>query len=179
MKVRHAKLIDVIGRAAKFGGFAIVPAELEFEGQCSRPFPLNELPRNRIPPVLRIPMQEHFDVAWVRARLPHAFGIAPEPAEDADKAMLAVGFVAIREGADEGIAFECYDHYGKTSLIFSEDEQVDEMKQVADAFWSLLLSEPDQLADFEARFMHSGAGVWVIYGCEDGEPYCGEADDED
>ena len=183
MNVRHAKLRNVYGRAAKHSGFTIVPADVELEGTMFRPSSrLNELPSDRIPPVLRVPVAEQFDVAWVRARLPVAFGCTPEPSE-VEKTFLLQGFVAVQDGADAGVAFECSDYYGKSSLTFSQAESDESLKgRITDAFWSILLSEPDALADFNGRFDHIGAGITLEYGCENGEPYCieSEADaDED
>jgi hypothetical protein len=175
MNVRHAKLLNVYGRAAKHGGFTIVPADVELEGTMFRPsYRLNELKSDRIPPVLRVPVAEQFDVAWVRARLPVAFGCTPEPSE-VEKTFLLQGFVAVPQGAEAGVAFECSDYYGKTSLTFSPAEIDEDLKgRVADAFWNVLLSEPESLADFHSRFDHIGAGVTLEYGCENGEPYCTE-----
>jgi hypothetical protein len=54
MNVRHGKLQNVYCRAVKHGGFTIVPADVELSGTMFRPsFRLNELPSDRIPPVLR------------------------------------------------------------------------------------------------------------------------------
>lgn len=178
MKVRHATLLNVIGRPARFGGFTIVPAELSLDGTMFSPtFPLGELSPAQIPPILRAPIEQHYDVAWVRARLPHAFGISPEPTE-MEKALLLVGFVAIPDGQEEAIAFECSDYYGRTSLTFS-DEETDEAakRHVARAFWGMLLSEPKQLEDFEASVIHLGAPITLHFGCEDGEPFCRESKD--
>ena len=146
MNVRHAMLQNVYGRAAKHGGFTIVPADVELKGAMFRPsFRLSELPGDHIPPVLRVPVAEQFDVAWVRARLPAAFGCTPEPSE-VEKTFLLQGFVAVPDGADTGVPFECSDYYGKTSLTFSQAESDEGLKgRVADAFWSILLSEPDAL----------------------------------
>jgi hypothetical protein len=178
MRVRHSKLRDIIGRRAMFGGYTFVPAELELDGVVfQRSFHLSELSRDRIPPVLRVPLEWRYDVAWVRARLPDAFGISPEPTE-LEKAFLYVGFVAVRDGSDEGIAFELSDYYGRTSLTFSPSESDEAMKQeVANAFWGLLLADPNALADFEGRAFHVGAGVWMTFGCDGGEPYYHESED--
>jgi hypothetical protein len=176
MDVRHAKLLNVYGRAAKQDGLTIVPADVALDGVMFRPsFRLNDLPSERIPPVLRVPVAKQFDVAWVRARLPTAFGCTPVPSEG-EKTFLEQGFVAVPDGTDAGVAFECSDYYGKTSLTFSQAETDEGLKgRVAKAFWSILLSEPDALADFSGRFEHIGAGVTLEYGCENGEPYCIES----
>jgi hypothetical protein len=93
---------------------------------------------------------------------------------------LNVGIVAVREGEDLGMAFVVSDYYGKTSLIFSELETSEPVKaEVAEAFWNLLLSQPDELADVKIRFLHTGAGAWMSYGCEDGEPYCNDLNEFD
>jgi hypothetical protein len=175
MKVRHATLLNVVGRPAKHARLTIVPAHVELEGQSFSPsFPLADLPSSRIPPILKRPIKEHYDVAWVRARLPHAFGIWPEPSE-AEKTLLWEGFVAVPEGQDEALAFWCSDTYGKTSLMFSDAEKDEPAKEkVADAFWSVLLSAPDELEDFEATVPHLGAGVTLRFGCQHGEPFCHE-----
>jgi hypothetical protein len=178
MKVRHAVLHDAYGRAAKHGGFTIVPADVELDGTMFSPsFPLNEIPRERIPPVLRRAIAGQFDVAWVWARLPLAFGFMPDQSET-EKTLLWQGFVAVLEGGDTGVPFLCSDYYGKTSLMFSGAESDEGLKnRVADAFWSILLSEPDALDDFSARVLHLGAPVTLEFGCENGEPYCLELDD--
>jgi hypothetical protein len=172
MKVRHATLLNVYGRPAKHGGFTIVPAEVELEGTSFSPsFPLAELPRRKIPPILRAPIEKHYDVSWVRARLPHAFGFSPEPS-GVEKTLLWVGFIAVPDGKEEGIAFWCSDCYGKTSLMFSDAETDEATKEkAANAFWGVLLSEPDMLADFEASVIHLGAPVILHFGCEAGEPF--------
>jgi len=179
MRVRNAKLHDVVGRPAKHAGFTIVPAQIELDGMMFQPsFRLNELSSERIPAILRVPIEQQYDVAWVRARFPVVFGVTPEPSET-EKTFLHQGFVAVPENSDEGIAFECSDYYGKTSLTFSGAEGDELLKaRVADAFWGLLLSEPDALVEFTGRSYHEGAGVWLNYGCENGEPFCCESDDE-
>jgi hypothetical protein len=48
------------------------------------------------------------------------------------------------------------------------------MRQAAEAFWGVLLSAPNGLADFEAKVMDLGVSVTLYFGCEDGEPYCHE-----
>jgi len=178
MHVRHATLHNVIGRPARQAGWTIVPAEVELAGSSFSPsFPLAELPPDRIPPVLRRPVASGYDAAWVRARLPHAFGISPE-APDIEKTLLLAGFVAVAEGQSEALAFECSDYYGRTSLMFSDDETDETAKaQVAQAFWDILLAEPDELEDFEARVLHLGAPVSLCFGCKHGEPYCDEEED--
>lgn len=84
------------------------------------------------------------------------------------------------DGESEGVPFECSDYYGRTGLTIAPHESDEPSKaRIADAFWNVLLENPDDLADFETRVFHPGAGVWLRYGCESGEPYCRESDDDD
>ena len=175
MIVRHATLHDVIGRAARSDGFTFVPAVLDLDGNSfSSPFSLSDLSSERIPPVLRVPIRQEFDAAWIRARLPCVFGFTPPPAET-EKALLDVAFVAVPDGSDEGVPIVCSDYYGHSSIYFAAVESDRPLKErVANAFWSVLLSEPEQLADFQTSVYHSGFGGWLDFGCEAGEPYCDE-----
>lgn len=50
-------------------------------------------------------------------------------------------------------------------------------RSIASGFWGLLLLKPDDLTDFEERFFHSGTGLWLNLGCEDGHVYCDESDE--
>jgi len=176
MRVDFGTLHDVIGRPASHSGVTFVPALVELDGTMfSTEFYLRDFAGPQPPVVLAGPMQQQFDAAWVRARLPVVFGFVPEVAE-VEKALLDVGFVAVPERSSVGIPFVCTDYYGRTGLTFSP-EGPDRAIQalIARAFWPLLLQEPDELADFSARVYHPGTGNWMHFGCEHGEPYCEES----
>lgn len=172
MKVRHAELLQVYGKVVRFLGFSFMPAMVNLAGTSFSPsFPLSDIPFGQCPPILRAPVETHYDVAWVRGRLPDAFGVTPEPSE-VEKTVLMIGFVAVPDGADEAVAFECSDYYGRTSLTFSDNETDEALKkQVADTFWAYLLAEPDALEDFEANVPHDGASIMMLFGCRNGEPF--------
>jgi hypothetical protein len=55
---------------------------------------------------------------------------------------------------------------------------VDTQRNIAKAFWSLLLQEPDDLSDFEEKVYHDGAGIWMRFACRNGEPCYEESEDE-
>lgn len=169
MHVRHAKLINVFGRPAKHGGFTFVPAQVELAGEMFRPsYHLAKMASEHIPPVLRVPIERDFDVAWVRGRIPVAFGYEPEPSE-VEKSVLHESFVAAPADGGDALGFVCSDYYGGTSLTFSPEETDERLiRLIADAFWGLLLSAHDDLADFEVRSNSEG---YAGYGCRDGEPY--------
>jgi hypothetical protein len=42
-----------------------------------------------------------------------------------------------------------------------------------------VFGNPASHGDFEARVYHPGAGVWMHFGCQDGEPSFEESADED
>jgi hypothetical protein len=107
------------------------------------------------------------------------FGFVPEIAE-VEKTLLDVGFVAVPEGSSVGIPFVCTDYYGRTGLTFSPEGPDSSIQAlIARAFWSLLLQEPEELADFSAKVYHPGTGNWMHFGCEHGEPYCEETTSSD
>ena len=56
--------------------------------------------------------------------------------------------------------------------MFSDAETDESSKErVAQAFWGVLLSEPELLEDFEAKVVHMGTFDTLHFGCEDGEPF--------
>src|SRR5262249_55931887 len=117
------------------------------------------------PAALRRALASGWDAAWVRARLPRAFAYEPAVPE-VEKALLSECFVA--SVGDDAFLFECSDHYGRTGLFFSPEGPDDAARDaIARAFWHVFLRDPDNLADFEARVFHPGAGVWLDYVCKD------------
>jgi len=62
-----------------------------------------------------------------------------------------------------------------TSSFAETDEAAKE--NAANAFWGMLLSEPDKLEDFEASVIHFGAPGTLHFGCEDGVPFVWETTD--
>lgn len=161
------------------GGFTFVPAAVELDGNgFSTGYYLGDFAVPP-PPVLGVPIQQQFDAAWVRARLPVVFGFTPELPE-AEKSLLDVGFVAVAEGSSVGLPFFCTDHYGHTGLMFSpKGPEQETQAKIAAVFWDLLLQSPDDVTDFRAADYHPGAGIWMHFCCEDGAPSYSESEDED
>ncbi len=86
------------------------------------------------------------------------------------------GFVAALQKQDAILAvpFRCTTHYGRSCLGFS-DETPDELAdKISGVFWSLLLEEPHDLADYDDSMFHAGIGVWIDYGVSLGRPYMDE-----
>ena len=101
--------------------------------------------------------------------------------------MFSADFIAILQDGDAAyyaVPFSCDDYYGRTLLMFSSENGPPEklQQQIAEAFWGLLLSDPTDLVDYKDSMLHLGAGVWIDFGVEDGEPFFEEreeADDDD
>jgi hypothetical protein len=155
-----------------------MPAYVELDGgSFSLGYRLCDHLGSQVPPVLRFPVKEGFDVAWVRARIPRLFGFTPEPSE-VEKALLYVGFAAVTTDGSVCFPFFCSDHYGKSALMFSDAGPAEIVKlSIANAFWETLVQEPDDLTDFEQRVYHPGAMVWLTYGCDAGRVYCDESEE--
>jgi hypothetical protein len=172
--VQFGELIDIYGRAAKSKEITYVPARVQLSGtMLSSEMYFDEhskMPRGCVP--------AHADAAFVRARIPRVFGYTPTYNEEQEKSLLSDGFVALLPDGKTTIPFECYDYYGRSSLTFSEDGPTAAVKtQIADGFWELIASEPNELDDFEQSVFHSGACVWMHFGCKDGQVYCDESEE--
>jgi hypothetical protein len=179
MHVQFGTLQEVFGTPTTHQGFTFVPAAVELDGNgFSTDFHLRDSVGRRPPKILARPIERQYDAAWVRARLPRVFGFTPELSE-IEKSLLDVGFVAIADGSGVGFPFICTDYYGRTGLMFSrKGPDQDTQAKIAAAFWSLLLQSPDDVADFEATVYHPGAGIWMHFGCEDGEPCYSESEEK-
>jgi hypothetical protein len=176
VEVRHGVLLNVFGTPARCGSYTIMPSDSKLNGRSFRTdYRLCDHFDVPVPSVLRYPVDQGFDAAWVRARLPSVFGFTPEPTE-VEKTLLCVGFAAVTEGGSICYPFICTDHYGRSALMFSDEGPEEAVKRsIADAFWGALVQYPDDLTDFEERVYHPGAMVWLNYGCESGHLYCEES----
>lgn len=111
-----------------------------------------------------------YEAAWVRARIPRVFGYTPAPSE-VEKSLIHETFTATRDGVT--CSFTCIDHYGKAGLELGALDAATKAS-IAEAFWTLLLADPTDLADFRTRVFHDGAGIWLEYFCEAGTVGCDE-----
>jgi hypothetical protein len=176
MEVRYGALLNVYGTPARSGGYTFMAAYVELDGGSgSLDYRLRDQFGDMAPPALRYPIRQGFDAAWVRARIPNIFGFTPGPAE-IEKALLDLGFVAVTGDGSVCYPFFCMDHYGETALLFSDLGPEGIIKRsIADAFWGVMIQDPDELADFEQRVHHPGAMLWLNYGCQSGQVYCDES----
>lgn len=174
-KIRHGLLLDVIGTPISHGAITFVPARVELEGTSFSPvFDLFDWCKSNgksVPGVLH-----HGENApWVLGRLMALFCTENTPQDDrCEKSCLETSFLAVLNNYDKvAIPFQCSDHYGRTSLFFSSQDQPSEKLQllIASSFYEMLLSEPHNLVDYENRMYHDGAGGWLSFGIYRGEPY--------
>lgn len=176
MDVLFGELVDVLGRAVASPSFSFVPVDFAFAASPSSPE--HRLEDHATP--LPAPLQGHFDQGvnahWVVARLMRTFGYRPELGT-VEKTLVHAALLAVPAGGGPAIPFVCADHYGNTSLWFSDAGPEAETKAaIARAFWGVLLERPTELEDFEEVVLDPGLGVWVRLGCRDGELVCEEAE---
>jgi hypothetical protein len=125
-------------------------------------------------------LEKKLDAIWVRARLKAIFGVdsAPEGVriEKSFSSFFVLATAETPSNASIKIPFECSDHYGRTSLFFSPNEVDSSLTEsVATSFWQLVTDEVT-LSDFEDKAFHLGVGVWMYFGCKDGQPFYSEKD---
>jgi hypothetical protein len=178
METRFGKFDHPLGRKAESEGWTLLPCIGTLEGDRFSPSHrlMDHIDVATAPAVLKSALAGGWDAAWVRARLARAFAYEPVVSE-VEKSLLCECFVASRE--DDAYLFECLDYYGKTSVVFSPNGPERAIQDaIASAFWAVLLREPDDLADFQARVFHPGAGVWLDYACKHGELSLEEREDD-
>jgi hypothetical protein len=179
IRIQFGVLQNCFGKPTTYGGFTFVPAAVKLDGNgFSIEFYLRDSAGERPPAILTRPIEQQYDVAWFRARLPRVYGFTPERS-DVEKSLLDIGFVAVAAGGSVGVPFVCTDYSGRTGIMFSpQGPDQDSQVTIATAFWSLLLQTPDDVVDFEATVYHPGAGIWMHFGCKDGEPCYSESEDK-
>jgi hypothetical protein len=182
IQIRHGQFTDLTGPPQRHGDMTFAPAEIRLHGSM---FDLthsleDHLKRMDVSPETKTLVRPGEDAVWVRGRAQQLFMIPNTTEEDrGEKAFFFASFLALIEGEDDryvGIPFECSDYYGRSELIFSSEDSppLEVQDRIANAFWSLLLSEPDAIADYRDSVLHHGAGVWLDFGVQDGEPFLEE-----
>lgn len=187
LKVRHGKFIELQGPPRTWEGISIAAATVELLGS-SFSFSHNladYLKAKKPSPDLRNLLLDGSDGSWVRGRIERVFLVqSPEEEDRGEKSGLYSSFIAVCPQADGtmlGIPFECTDYYLRTTLMFSEQEDPPPSAltdRIGEAFWSLLLADPHDLPEYRDTMYHSGAGIWMLFGIEDGQPFVEEQDDE-
>lgn len=179
--IRHGELIDVIGSPVRFEDVTFVPASTKLAGMSfSAQFNLIDwaLGQDRKLPAI---VRGDENAVWFLGRLMYLFNTA-NAAEDErmEKTCFDVSFVAVLHNESNiAVPFDCSDRSGRTSLMFSSDDEppLKLRTEIANAFYGLMLDEPNSLTDYDNRLFHSGAGCWIEFGVCQGEPYFDESTD--
>jgi|HubBroStandDraft_6_1064221.scaffolds.fasta_scaffold45359_4 hypothetical protein len=164
-RVVYGELLNVFGRPVEQDGLKFLNAAVDIGGSSgATEHRLREHPSFKT--ATNIPFE--YDVAFVRARIPRLFGVTPRQVE-VEKAFLDEGFVGLFEDS-ECIPFLCCDVYGFTTLWFGGKVPDEKKTRLASAFWSLILSDSDDVEDFEGTAAVFGSEK-VTLGCRCGEVY--------
>lgn len=179
--IRHGELLDVVGPPRRTDDITFVPARVSLSGTWFQSaFYLKDC-MGDVPASTKAVVHPGDDAPWVFGRLMRLFATQQIPEEERDeKSCFFASFVAVlHNNANLAVPFECSDYYGRSALTFSTDDPPSEevQKAIAERFWGLLLADPTGVADYEDRMYHSGAGVWIRFGIEDGKPFMVEDDD--
>jgi hypothetical protein len=184
IQVKFGQLTDVVGHARSHENVAIVPAIIGLSGSpmTNGSFLKDYLAARNLPAEIKALIHPGEDAPWACGRIQSVFSIPQIPDEDrAEKSCMGFSFLAAipEEKQLVGIPFECTDYYGKSVLIFSGDAPAQkDMDRIARAFWEILLEKPHDVPDYADHFFHTGAGVEVRFGIQDGEPFMMELRDQ-
>lgn len=180
LEIRFGTLKDVLGQAVAHHGIRFVPAKVDFSGYENGPTLADAAAASDAS--VRAVVNPGEDAPWVSGRIQRVFLQRQIPEEDrGEKCCMWFTFLAVTIDGDSAVAipFVCSDHYGKSLLLFGDVPAPDAatMQTIADAFWSLLLENPNDLIDYVDRMEHPGAGVTIEFGIEDGAPFMRELPD--
>lgn len=173
--IQHGQLHDVAGPARQHQGIIFVPARVTLTGAVFEyVFPLADC-LEEVFAATRAILQPGADAPWVLGRLKRLFGIERLPIENRGKktCFYAAFLAVLPERGNLAVPFECTDNYLETALMFSSENAPpqDLQETIARAFWGLLLTEPDELTDYNERMLFQGEGIWIRFGVEHGEPF--------
>ena len=173
--IKYGELLDVIGAPLMFKDVTFLPAVASLSGSSfSGEFSFADWCRAsslKPPRIIRI-MES---APWVLGRLMYLFNSANRgPDERLEKCCLYESFVAFfREQGNLAVPFHVSDNYGETFLYFSSENgpPIETRSQIADAFYGLLLDDPNSVCNYKNRGFHSGMCEWFDFGVSNGEPY--------
>jgi hypothetical protein len=180
IKVRFGELEDVVGQARRHDEIAIVPARVRLTGSMLTNGPHFEeyLAALKLAADVKALIHPGEDAPWVCGRVQRVFSLPQLPEEErAEKSCMGFSFLAAlqEDGQFVGIPFECRDYYGRSLLMFSGDAPPKPlMDRISNAFWQILLEQPQDLPEYADHYYHTGAGVEVRFGVRDGEPFMQE-----
>lgn len=180
IQVRFGEFEDVIGNAKWHDDISIVPARVQLTGSMltNGPYLEEYLTARKVAADIRALVNPGKDAPWVCGRVQRVFSLPQIPEEErAEKSCMGFSFLGVikENGQLVGIPFECTDYYGRSHLLFSGNAPPQVLiDQVANAFWQILLANPDDLPEYLDQFYHLGGGFQVRFGVRDGEPFMEE-----
>lgn len=179
--IRHGRFHDIEGPPQRHNDVTFVPARITLNGTWFQSAFELMARMAEMPPGTQAIVPPGDDAPWVLGRLMRLFGTEPVSEEDRpEKSCFFASFLAVlHKKGNLAVPFECSDYYGRSGLTFSTDDPPDHdiQETIANGFWDLLLMDPTDVADYEDRMNHSGAGVWIRFGVENGEPFMNEDPD--
>jgi hypothetical protein len=180
IQVCSGTLNDVLGPSISVADITFVPADVTFSGYENGPKLADSAADADT--ATRAVVRPGEDAPWASGRIQKLFNQPQLPEEDrGEKCCMAFPFLAVMLDGDStlGIPFLCSDYYGESLLLFGDDPipEKETMQRIATAFWSLLLQDATDLADYRDRMEHAGAGVTIEFGVNDGEPFMRELTD--
>jgi hypothetical protein len=181
VRVRFGELEDVIGHVRRHDDIAIVPARIRLTGSMltNGSYLQEYLTAHKVSVDIEALIHPGQDAPWVCGRVQRVFSLPQVPEQErVEKSCMEFGFLAALEedGQLLGIPFECTDYYGRSLLIFSGNAPAQPLiDQIANAFWQIMLEEPQDLPESIDHYYHVGAGVEMRFGVRDGEPFTEEA----
>lgn len=181
-RIRHGEFHDVSGPIRRRGDITFVPARVSLGGTSFDFTHHLDTYAAGAPLETRALVKPGDDAPWVLGRLMFLFGAQPTAEESRpEKSCVCEAFLAVLHSSDNlSVPFVCTDYYCRTALMFSSDDPPDDSVRatIADGFWSLLLSSPADVVDYESRMFHPGICRWIEFGVAYGEPYSIEAEDD-
>src|SRR5262245_39368360 len=169
IQVRFGELEDVIGHVCRHGDIAIVPARVRLTGRMltNGSYLEDYLGARKVPADVKALVHPGEDAPWVCGRVQRVFSLPQIPEEErGEKSCMVFSFLAAfqEDGQLVGIPFDCTDHYGRSLLLFSGDAPPQPIiDRVADAFWGILLENPQDIPDYTDHFFHLGGGFEVRF----------------
>lgn len=176
--IRHGTLLNVTGRPVRWERITFLPADVSLSGDDAQyGHPLKDCLSSSNPQV-RAMVAPHQDAPWALGRILFLFGshLLSDINEFRSEVCLYVqAFMAVLHDLDNlTIPFVCGDYFCESSLMFSSDESLSANTKnlIAKAFWSLLLSSPMEIEDYESCMLHAKIGNGRIrFGVSGGQPF--------
>lgn len=178
LRVQYGKSVKFKSDVRSIGpiGFALARIELEGSRLSSTDDFADYALKKPISGTLAGAIDQHCDAVWIKGRIQKEFDFEFKPADDGlEKSFSDVEFAAViknDEGKLDTIPFHCVDYYGDSALMFSQHAPPEKQrKEIAAAFWDLMLNDQGSISDYSDSFYHPGCGKSFKFSVKDGKVY--------